>query len=114
MPRPLQVVGMLTGFGIVLDGAPSYLMGAGVVYNSELGGGSGILNGSITFNMTPAPVPRIVGHGRIGSSQTILSIPLSNDSSTPAHAGVFFCLRHEHCFVFKMSKYALRISQGGR
>ena len=44
-----------TSFGIVLDGAPSYLMGAGVVYSSELGGGSGILNGTITFNMTPAP-----------------------------------------------------------
>ena len=49
---------------IVLDGAPSYLMGAGVVYN--FGGGSGILNGTITFNMTPAPGARIVVYGRLG------------------------------------------------
>ena len=98
-----------TGFGIVLDGAPSYLMGAGVVYNSELGGGSGILNGTITFNMTPAPgALALLGMAGIGSSQTILSISLSN-VHRPPHMRGSFCSRHGDCFVFRMSKHALRI-----
>ena len=44
-----------SAFGIVLDGQPAYLMGAGAAFFSDSTTGSGILNGTITFNMTPAP-----------------------------------------------------------